>query len=228
MFNKQVELQAPFREAGLSAQNRLMTLLGLAPEPRQPGILGTMTGIVGGQSAGGNPSDPMFGWANRQFGDQPFTADPSYQFRLQQGQQALERSAAARGGTFSGRAAKDLTNYAQGAASQEYGNAYNRFQTDRANMLNPLQSLAGQAQSSANTVGQAAQTFGQQQGNNLMAAGNAQASGYMGMANTLAGGVNQYQNYQQNQNMMNLLGKNWGGSSVPSSADYASNDRIGG
>ncbi|MFD2501498.1 hypothetical protein ACFSTI_25175 [Rhizorhabdus histidinilytica] len=31
MFDKQVELQAPFREAGLTAQNRILTLLGLSP-----------------------------------------------------------------------------------------------------------------------------------------------------------------------------------------------------
>jgi len=53
--------------------------------------------------------------------------DPSYQWRLQQGQQALERSAAGRGGLQSGATLKALTNYSQGAASQEYQAAFDRF-----------------------------------------------------------------------------------------------------
>jgi len=55
------------------------------------------------------------------------TSDPSYQWRLGQGQEALENSAIARGGMLSGNFAKDLTNYAQNAASQEYGNEFNRW-----------------------------------------------------------------------------------------------------
>lgn len=53
-------------------------------------------------------------------------ADPGYQFRMQQGQQALERSAAARGGLLSGGFARNLTDYAQGMGSQEYGQVYQR------------------------------------------------------------------------------------------------------
>ena len=53
-------------------------------------------------------------------------ADPSYQFRLQQGQEALERSGAARGVTNTGGTLKDILDYGQQAASQEYGNVYGR------------------------------------------------------------------------------------------------------
>lgn len=52
--------------------------------------------------------------------------DPGYQFRVQQGQQALERSAAARGGLLSGRALKDTADFSQGLASQEFGQAFAR------------------------------------------------------------------------------------------------------
>lgn len=54
-------------------------------------------------------------------------ADPGYQFRLQQGQEALERSGAARGVTNTGGTLKDILDYGQRAASQEYGNVYNRM-----------------------------------------------------------------------------------------------------
>lgn len=53
--------------------------------------------------------------------------DPGYAFRLAEGTKALERSAAARGGLYSGATGKALTNYAQGAASQEFQNSYGRL-----------------------------------------------------------------------------------------------------
>jgi hypothetical protein len=54
------------------------------------------------------------------------TADPGYQFRLQQGQEALERSGAALGVTNTGGTLKDILDYGQRAASQEYGNVFGR------------------------------------------------------------------------------------------------------
>lgn len=53
-------------------------------------------------------------------------ADPSYQFRLNQGAQALQNSAAAKGVLNSGGTLQDILNYGQGAASQEYSNIYDR------------------------------------------------------------------------------------------------------
>jgi hypothetical protein len=84
--------------------------------------------------------------------------DPGYAFRLQQGQDALARSAAARGGAISGSALKDLTTYAQGSASQEYQNAFNRYQTDTQGRYGRLFG-----------VSQEGQAAGVQQGNNLTA-----------------------------------------------------------
>ena len=77
IFERQVELQAPFREAGLAGQNRLMELLGI----------------------GGTAGAPGYGkYATAEFGMDKFQADPSYAFRMSEGMKALERSAAARGG----------------------------------------------------------------------------------------------------------------------------------
>lgn len=55
--------------------------------------------------------------------------DPSYQFRLAEGQKALERGLAARGILSGGRPAKEILRYGQGAASQEYQAAFERFMT---------------------------------------------------------------------------------------------------
>jgi hypothetical protein len=118
-----------------------------------------------------------------------FKADPGYAFRLSEGQKALERSAAARGGLLSGGAGKNLLRFGQEMGSQEYTNAFNRYQTERAARLNPLQSLTGMGQTTANTLGTAGQTMatnvgdayinqGVNQGNALLVGAQARQSAY--------------------------------------------------
>lgn len=53
--------------------------------------------------------------------------DPGYQFRLQQGLNAIQNSAAAKGVLNTGGTLTDINNYAQDAASQEYQNLYSRM-----------------------------------------------------------------------------------------------------
>jgi hypothetical protein len=60
-----------------------------------------------------------------------FQADPGYAFRLSEGTKALERSAAARGGLLSGGTGKALQRFGQEMGSQEYTNAFNRYQAER-------------------------------------------------------------------------------------------------
>jgi hypothetical protein len=167
MFERQVQLQEPFRQAGLTAQNRLMTLLGLGPDTTA-GDYGTMA---------------------QPFGMQQFEQDPGYAFRMSEGMRALERSAAARGGMLSGNALRGITRFGQDLASQEYGNAFNRFQIERQARLNPLQSLMGGGQSAANVLTGAAGGYGQQLGEGAATLGNIRASQYMGRANALASGL---------------------------------------
>jgi hypothetical protein len=172
MFNKEIELQEPFRQAGLKGQNRLMDLLGLS----------------------GNTGVSDYGIANRNFAPSDLTTDPGYQFRLNEGLKALDANAAARGGLISGAALKAATAYGQDMGSQEYQNAFNRYQTNRSNLLNPLQSLTGQAQTASGVMGNAAAgnagmgsntlaNYGNNASNLAVGSGNAQASGYIGQAN---------------------------------------------
>ena len=175
--------QEPFRQAGLTSQNRLMELLGV----------------------GGNAGAAGYGKYGRDFGMEDFQQDPGYGFRLSEGLKGLDRQAAARGGLISGAALKAATRYGQEMGSQEYQNAFNRYQTNRSNQLNPLQSLMDAGQTSTNALGSAGQNFANQAGQDYMGAGNARASGYMGTANALSGGLSQYLNYNQGQNMLNAL-----------------------
>lgn len=72
--------------------------------------------------------------------------DPSYDFRMQEGVNALDRSAASRGRLLSGAQDRAVTRYGSDLASQEYGNAFNRAQNVYTTNLNTKKSLAGVGQ----------------------------------------------------------------------------------
>lgn len=141
-------------------------------------------------------------------------ATPGYQFRLQQGEQGVNRGAAARGGLLSGATQKALTEFGQGLASTEYQNAwqraqaayqsaFDRYQNNRTTKYNMLSTQAGRGQNAANTMAGAATNAGnnisqiqQNTGNNLaglyMQNGQNQADMWGNMANQvnqLAGNV---------------------------------------
>jgi hypothetical protein len=136
---------------------------------------------------------------------QQFQADPGYNFRLSEGLKALERSSAAGGNLLSGSTLKGIVRYGQGAASQEFQNSFNRYQAERQARLNPLQSLAGVGQTATQQLSQQAGQFGSNMAEAIGAAGQARASGYVGTANAITGGLNQYLNYSQNQTQNQLL-----------------------
>jgi len=212
-FDKQVALQEPFRQAGLKGQNELMDLLGLSGN----------TGAVG------------YGSAAQPFNPQDLYKDPGYAFRLNEGVKALDRSAAARGGLLGGNQLRGVTQFGQDYATNEYQNAFNRYQAERAARLNPLQSLAGQAQTSSNTLSNAAGNLGSGEAaalmngangvaNGLINAGNARASGYVGSANawgnTVGNITNAYVGYKQNQQQNALLDKYLSGGTTGSASPY--------
>jgi len=183
-YNQTREDQAPFREAGLTAQNRLMSLLGV----------------------GGDPNSAGYGKYGRDFSMADYQADPGYQFRLSEGQRALAHGATpGRGGLVSGNSLKAMQDYAQNSASGEYTNAFNRYQVNRGNQLAPLQSLMGAGQSATNFVGQAGANNANAMGGYATGAGAAQAAGGIGMANAVSGGLGTYMNYNQNQAQNSLL-----------------------
>ena len=141
----------------------------------------------------------------QQFGMQQFQADPGYGFRMSEGMKALERSAAARGGLLSGATLKGVQRFGQDMASQEYTNAFNRYQAERQARLGPLQSLAGVGQTATQQIGQAGQNYAANAGEAMMSGAAARASGYMGGASALSGALNTGLNFYQNQQMINRL-----------------------
>ena len=164
-FERQVQLQAPFREGGIQALNKLI---------------------------------PM-AMNYKPFSLKDFEVDPGYEFRRREGLRAIENSALASGMGRSGSTLRGLTRYGQELGSEEFMNAFNRYQTNRSAEMNPLLSLAGAAQTSSNTLSDAAGRLGEQIGSNLIQGGVARASGYAGIANAANAGLSNYLAYQQNQ-----------------------------
>ncbi len=146
-----------------------------------------------------------YGKYARDFSMKDFTTDPGYAFRMREGLKSLDRQAAARGGLISGGALKAAQRYGQDLGSQEYMNAFNRYQVNRSNQLTPLQSMAGMGQTTSQQLGNAGQTYAGQAGAAYGAAGQAQASGMMGMANAAAGGLGQYLNYTSNNSLLDAI-----------------------
>jgi hypothetical protein len=183
MFQRQIELQEPFRQGGMTAQNEIMQLLGI----------------------GGDKTAAGYGSMAKAFGTDQFQQDPGYAFRQAEGMKALERSAAARGNLLSGSTLKGVQRFGQDLASQEYQNAFNRYQVERSARLNPLQSLMGSGQSATNVMTGAAGQMGQNQASNIYNAGQARASGYIGSANALTNALGQIGGYASNAPMNNAI-----------------------
>jgi hypothetical protein len=188
IFQKQTELAEPFRQAGITSQNELMRLLGI----------------------GGDASAADYGMLTRGYRPEDLSMDPGYAFRLTEGQKALERSAAARGGLLSGSMLKGTQRFGQDLASQEYMNAFNRAQAQLGTRLGTLGSLYGAGQAATQQVAGQAGQYGENVGNLLMAGGAARASGYAGMGNALNQALGTYLNYQQGKQYLDLLGKGTG------------------
>ena len=153
--------------------------------------------------------------------------DPGYAFRLAEGQKALERSAAQRGGLISGSALKAAERYGQDYGSQEFSNAYKRALdaynsqvTREQTGYNRLAGLAGIGQQTAGTlasqagqyganVGNLSMTSAANQGNALLAGAAGRSSAYQGIGTNLGYALS-------NQNNWNRLGSMFGGGSTPS------------
>jgi hypothetical protein len=184
-FNTIQQQGAAGRAAGYNALNTL-------------GSLGS--GTYGMYDASGNPigAGTGSGYLTSQFTPEDFSKgmDPSYQFRLEQGQQANQRAANMAGGALGGNALKGLQDYTQGLASTEYGNAFARNQLEKTNIFNRLASIAGIGQQAVNTTAQAGAQAAGTVGNTIQNLGASQAAGTVGAANAITGGIqnagNQY------------------------------------
>lgn len=219
--------QAPYRQAGSQAVNRLSQMLGLGGTMNQaaPGmteaqiraeLLPQFTKAGEGDVSTQYMRQFVPGWnsdipstvdenalsaairermgqqqptSNDVAGAYDFSTDPSYQFRFNEGQKAVNNSLAGRGSFLSGAALKAIQKYGQGAASQEYGAQFNR-----------LSGLAGTGQTSVQNTNALGANTAQGIGNSLEGIGNVNAAASTNWGNMINQGF-------QNYNQQNQLGK---------------------
>ncbi len=159
-------------------------------------------------------SDPEWGSLMRDFGLSDYQEDPGYQFRLSEGEKGINRSLASRGNFLSGAGLKALNRFNSDQASQEYGNAYNRFENNKTGKFNKLTSLTGGGQTAATTIGNMGTNYATSVGNNLTSNANAQgAAGIAGAnswGNALTSGVNNWQQQNFNNSLLKNLGRGTG------------------
>lgn len=147
-YNTQDDIEKKLLEAQGRAEN--------AFSPYAQAGLGATNQLSDRLTQGFNPGD--------------LTQDPGYQFRLQEGQKALNSSLAARGMGESGAALKAAQEYGQGLADQTYSDAYSRWLQQN----QQLGGLSGQGQQAAGSL---ADVYGNQ--------GNIQGAGALGKTSTV-------------------------------------------
>jgi hypothetical protein len=164
-------LAAPYIGSGFAATNALLQALGL-------GHLTPFDQSVGGTTYGYTQLDQSNQAADRANALANFQASPGYDWRVNQGTTALDRSAASRGMLLSGAQNKAISDYGQNQASAEWGN-----------YINQLMALSGQGAGSAASAGNqstAAYNSGNALSNTDLLG---QAAGYSNSANALASGI---------------------------------------
>lgn len=174
IFNQQREDNAPWRDAGRLAVEKLQAAI----------------------------NDGTFDLSKFRFQE-----DPGYQFRMKEGVNALDASAAARGRLRSGAQDRAVTRYGQNLASDEFSRAWNRNAAAKTSNFNQLASLAqvGQVANAANqaagsnyatNAGNSTINMGNAIAQNAVNQGNATASAYQGYANAANTGIQNYLLYR--------------------------------
>lgn len=169
---------------------------------------GATTYTVGGQSFNDRAAADAYAAANatggtggQEYGG--YEMSEGYKFQLDQGQRAIDNSAASSGGLFSGATLKAQQKYGQGIAAQGYDNYLNR-----------LSAGAASGQAAAGNMANAGANYASGASNAYANIGNAQAAGAIGVGNALQNGLSNgiglmnYQNMQSGGNA-NALSTPW-------------------
>jgi hypothetical protein len=171
IYYDQRDLLEPSIAAGSQAQARRMLMAGYAPEEVKAYLRQTDSALNGEATPNANgltnmaaPTTDAYDWVDNWNWE---ATSPSYDWRVDEGQRALERSAAASGGLFSGDTGMALTEYGQNMGAQEYEADWRR-----------LGELAGDGEEATGTTVNVAGDFGQSAAANTREAGRARATSY--------------------------------------------------
>ncbi len=166
-YDQTREDSLPFIESGQSAVEEQSRLLGLA----------------------GDAASEGYGSLAKPFTMADYQADPGYNFRLEEGQKAIDRIASRGGRNFSGRSLKDASRWGQDLASDEYGRAYDRYNRDQDIIYNRLGGLSGRGQSSSISLGNIGQSSANAISNLTTSGASARAAGNVAANNAWQSGL---------------------------------------
>lgn len=185
--------------------------------------LASLFGLSGSGGAGTGPTAATAGAATS-----ALTQYPGYQFGLQQGNLAQQQSAASQGLLLSGSQLQASQTFGQNYAMQ---NAWNPY-------VSQLNATAGLGENAGASLGNVGAQTGASVANSQLAAGQAQASGVVGSANALTGGINSgiysglnsallgYGLQQQNNNVGTMPATGAGSPTLAQSNAYAQSQGI--
>lgn len=167
--------------------------------PQVPDTAAYQAALAQWQAQQGKPPGAGYGSLLQPFSLDKFQQSPDYQFNLQQGQMAIDKSANARGNFYAPQTLQDISKYSQGLASQEFQQAYNMYNTDQSNIYNRLFNQVGVGQGAANQTGAFGANAANTQSQLITGGGAAQAAGMMGAGQSLSQLAYLPQILQQNQ-----------------------------
>lgn len=174
MFNTITGQEQPFLQGGYGAETSLSNLLGYGTAKR--GSIDPSTGLPVGYLT--QPFNPT---------QQQLENYPGYKFQLAQGDLALQSGNAPNVGAMSGPALKSLMSFNQGLAGTNYQNYFNQDQTQKTNIFNRLNQIAGLGQNAAGNLGNAGTSLGTGIAQAQAGAAASQAGGIVGATNSLGG-----------------------------------------
>lgn len=216
--NQAAKTQAQGTQNAIASQERMFNIQNEQQAPYREAGYSALSDIAN-----------MKPYLTHQYGAEDFMSgiDPSYAFRREQGNLATTNLLNRSGGAIGGNALQGLTNYGQDLASTEYGNAFNRYQTQRSNIYNTLASIAGIGQTAQGQTSNLAQNVVGNIGQAQIGGASATAGGQVGVANALSGGVQNYGNMQYLSSLLKPTPTNYG-VTVPQSGAGPNIDYMGG
>lgn len=134
-------------------------------------------------TSGGTAASSIDGSAAAKAAFDQYRNSTGYDFRVNQGLNAVNSGYAGRGSIKSGAAMKAVNDYGQGMASQEFGNYLNALGNQQSLGMSAGSALAGVGQNYANSLGNIYTQNGANQANAALVKANALGSGINGLAN---------------------------------------------
>jgi hypothetical protein len=181
-------------DASRKASNRQQDSVNAANALQQSQYDQTRADQAPWRAAGQQSLDRLMGilsdgkYSTAQFTPQDLQNDPGYKFQQEQGMRGINNMADAFG--IGGAALKSAGRFNQDLAGTSYNNAFNRFQTERTNTLNPLFQTAGLGATANQQVQQSGQNYANQVGGNMMDAANVQANNIANQGNIYSNLIN--------------------------------------